>query len=258
MRNLNSNDFGDTVPSTANVIVNGDAFGVTGSYSCFTGPYGKLHKVLTAPKTHRRSDCWPFHPPEDVADEYGRFVLDPVACGYGRTIGNALRRVLQSSIAGHDPVTIRIDDSPLLYEGVAFTNLTDFESSTRSISVPQGIEEEIERSRYILTLPENWDGEGSPAYKRKTWDRAVNFIRREARALWKATGLYLPTPEINHGPRGSVDIDWTVRDRALLVNVPEDTKSPCEYYGRSKCGDARGQICLNHNNAPLLQWILLD
>src|SRR5687768_542231 len=47
--------------------------------------------------------------PLDLSTEYGKFVLEPLERGYGQTIGNALRRVLLSSITGAAVVAIRID-----------------------------------------------------------------------------------------------------------------------------------------------------
>lgn len=45
----------------------------------------------------------------DLQNEYGKFVLEPLERGYGQTIGNALRRVLLSSIQGAAIAAIRID-----------------------------------------------------------------------------------------------------------------------------------------------------
>jgi DNA-directed RNA polymerase subunit alpha len=45
----------------------------------------------------------------DLQTEYGKFVLEPLERGYGQTIGNALRRVLLSSIQGAAISAIRID-----------------------------------------------------------------------------------------------------------------------------------------------------
>jgi DNA-directed RNA polymerase subunit alpha len=45
----------------------------------------------------------------DLSTEYGKFVLEPLERGYGQTIGNALRRVLLSSIHGAAVSAIRID-----------------------------------------------------------------------------------------------------------------------------------------------------
>lgn len=45
----------------------------------------------------------------DLANDYAKFVLEPLERGYGQTIGNALRRVLLSSIAGASVSAVRID-----------------------------------------------------------------------------------------------------------------------------------------------------
>lgn len=45
----------------------------------------------------------------ELGVEYGKFVLEPLERGYGQTIGNALRRVLLSSIQGAAVSAIRID-----------------------------------------------------------------------------------------------------------------------------------------------------
>jgi DNA-directed RNA polymerase subunit alpha len=47
---------------------------------------------------------------EAMALNYGRFVISPLESGYGITIGNALRRVLLSSLEGCSVVSIRISD----------------------------------------------------------------------------------------------------------------------------------------------------
>ncbi|MER3495648.1 MAG: DNA-directed RNA polymerase subunit alpha, partial [Armatimonadota bacterium] len=45
----------------------------------------------------------------DKSADYAKFVLEPLERGYGQTIGNALRRVLLSSIIGAGVAAIRID-----------------------------------------------------------------------------------------------------------------------------------------------------
>lgn len=49
---------------------------------------------------------------EAVARNYGKFVISPLESGYGITIGNALRRVLLSSLEGAAVTSIRITDVP--------------------------------------------------------------------------------------------------------------------------------------------------
>lgn len=45
----------------------------------------------------------------ELEKDYAKFVLEPLERGYGQTIGNALRRVLLSSIAGAAVTAVRID-----------------------------------------------------------------------------------------------------------------------------------------------------
>jgi DNA-directed RNA polymerase subunit alpha len=49
---------------------------------------------------------------EAVARNYGKFVISPLEAGYGITVGNALRRVLLSSLDGSAITSIRITDVP--------------------------------------------------------------------------------------------------------------------------------------------------
>lgn len=47
---------------------------------------------------------------EAVARNYGKFVISPLESGYGITVGNALRRILLSSLDGAAVTSIRISD----------------------------------------------------------------------------------------------------------------------------------------------------
>ncbi len=49
---------------------------------------------------------------EAVARNYGKFVISPLEAGYGITLGNAIRRVLLSSLDGAAVTSIRITDVP--------------------------------------------------------------------------------------------------------------------------------------------------
>lgn len=47
---------------------------------------------------------------QNVTKDYGRFVVSPLESGYGLTLGNALRRVLLSSLPGAAVTSIRVTD----------------------------------------------------------------------------------------------------------------------------------------------------
>lgn len=46
---------------------------------------------------------------KSATDFYGRFTIEPLERGFGQTLGNALRRVLLSSIQGASAVAVRVD-----------------------------------------------------------------------------------------------------------------------------------------------------
>jgi DNA-directed RNA polymerase subunit alpha len=49
---------------------------------------------------------------EDLSRNYGKFIISPLESGYGITLGNALRRVLLSSLEGAAVSSIRVSDVP--------------------------------------------------------------------------------------------------------------------------------------------------
>lgn len=60
---------------------------------------------------------------ESISDTYGKFVARPLEKGFGLTIGNALRRVLLSSIRGTAVTSIKIDG--VLHEFSAIANIKE-------------------------------------------------------------------------------------------------------------------------------------
>ena len=47
-----------------------------------------------------------------ISEEYGRFIIGPLERGFGITVGNALRRVLLSSLPGAAVTKVRVSDVP--------------------------------------------------------------------------------------------------------------------------------------------------
>lgn len=64
----------------------------------------------------------------EETSEYGKFVFEPLQHGYGVTMGNALRRVLLSSIHGSAPVAIKVNGA--LHE---FTTLPGIKEDLQEI-----------------------------------------------------------------------------------------------------------------------------
>ena len=96
------------------------------------------------------------------------------------------------------------------------------------------IEEEIQRSRKILDLEEDWDGDGACAYAKETWQKAVFFLRNLIDGLPEyALDIEASEeliPEILPGPNGSIDLEWEADRFDLLINIPKDGEL-ASYYG---------------------------
>jgi hypothetical protein len=125
------------------------------------------------------------------------------------------------------------------------------------------ISERIEQSRDILNLEDDWDDEGSPAYKTSTWERATTFLRRTALRLWKEYHLILDAPKILPGPAGSIDLHWKTAQRELLINIPEVLDEPANFYGDNSTSRehppsqmVKGSLDTSKDNQWLLMWLM--
>src|SRR2546427_11020012 len=61
--------------------------------------------------------------PETLTPNYGRFIAQPFERGFGTTIGNALRRVLLSSIEGAAITAVRVEG--VLHEFSSLTGVVE-------------------------------------------------------------------------------------------------------------------------------------
>ncbi len=98
-------------------------------------------------------------------------------------------------------------------------------------------EAEMSRARQsLLSLEDNWDGEGAGPYLPETLDRASSFLRLHNSSLWKHFRERMPVPTIGPGPDGSVDLFWRTDHGTLLVNVPATPNHPASYSGADEHG----------------------
>lgn len=124
------------------------------------------------------------------------------------------------------------------------------------IKESDALERALAESRTILTLGDDWDGEGARPFLEATWLRAAAFLRDQASQALKF-GIRLPIPSIGAGPGdGSIDLLWRVEGFDLLANVPEDPLAPVTFYGDDR-GDeiARGAIPPGKTRALVL-WLV--
>lgn len=64
------------------------------------------------------------------------------------------------------------------------------------------LHEAIDKSKYILDLPNDWDDQGSPAYNRNVWENVIIFLKKWDEFL----NHKMIVPKIWHGPDGGIDI----------------------------------------------------
>ncbi len=118
------------------------------------------------------------------------------------------------------------------------------------------IREAIERSKRILALPNNWDGESSERYDVRTWERASTFLRRHAQLARDVNRESTGVPTISPADQGSIDLHWTFPDGQLLINVPRDAGAQGTFFGRSSRGESiSGYVDLDNPNPRLLVWL---
>ena len=119
------------------------------------------------------------------------------------------------------------------------------------------LDQEIKRAcEAILSLEDNWDGEGSSAYSQVTWERAINFLRVHVNAMFEESGRVI-IPKILPGPDGSIDLHWHTEDLELLVNVPLND-GPVSFYGDdfSDGNTIKGTFNLKSVSKVLVQWLI--
>ncbi len=136
-----------------------------------------------------------------------------------------------------------------------FQLFVEYEQSVPRISIR--IAEAVKSSRRILDLPENWDEEGSPAYSDETWERATQFVLKNAIGQRRDSGVWVAPPKITPGPDGSIDVRWKTPTRSVLINFPHAEQEPVQFFGSD--GDVetiKGNLDLTSPNQWILVWLM--
>ena len=109
------------------------------------------------------------------------------------------------------------------------------------------IAEQIDKSRFILELNDNWDDEGSIACSQKTFATAVTFVIKYCEAVWEEESVLIDAPTILPGPKGSIDLLWDKTDYRLLINIHPDPDVIASFYGdnRTQVPHIKGDFLLS-------------
>src|SRR5690554_7080878 len=84
----------------------------------------------------------------DADDKFGRFEFRPLEPGYGITVGNALRRILLSSLEGYAITTVKIEGVDHEFSNIpgVVDDVTEIILNLKQIRLKKVVEEE-ERGR---------------------------------------------------------------------------------------------------------------
>ena len=91
--------------------------------------------------------------------------------------------------------------------------------------------DEVKRAQQIVSLEDDWDGEGAQGYSQDTFNRAVKVLGRFSSAVREGCGRSLLVPTIGPGPDGTIDIYWSAATWGLLFNIPVNPNDPVTYSG---------------------------
>lgn len=148
---------------------------------------------------------------EEVKDNFGRFIFEPLERGYGLTIGNSLRRILLSSVTGASVVAVRID-------GV-YHEFTTIPGVLEDVPV---IVLNLKKVRFRFDNPEV--------------DSATVYLRKEGEGEVKASSMDVPaeltliTPDLHiatlTSPEAKLYMEITVWKGRGYVSADEIPKAP--------------------------------
>jgi len=120
----------------------------------------------------------------------------------------------------------------------------------------QELKAEIEKTKRILELQDDWDGEGSPGYAVETFNRAIAFLNTYAQRLWESDGIPLPVPRIGPGPEASIDLYWKRPRWELLVNISADPSEAASYSAEDDGGHrSRGFVPTEKFDSRFATWL---
>jgi hypothetical protein len=138
--------------------------------------------------------------------------------------------------------------------------ITEQEMNVHGFVIPAELEElasEIERSRSILDLEEDWDEAGALGYTEGTWRSAIGLLVRLATAAWKQHRVRFNRIFLLPGDQGSIDIELRSPGHELYITIPADENQEANYYGDDGNWGSKqkGTFPVNKPNAWLAAWL---
>jgi len=131
--------------------------------------------------------------------------------------------------------------------------------SKNLVEIHRAIEDSAKE--FQLFVQENWDDEGAKAYSKLTWINAINLIVNLSETFLKK-GIILPTPEIEPGASGSIDIIWTAEQYELCICIPEESQDYMFTYRQLRASAGASDNGVNGtealNNIDILEYLIVN
>lgn len=85
--------------------------------------------------------------------------------------------------------------------------------------------DEINDSKYILDLENNWDEMGAAPINKELYNSAIAFLLLYMTYIYDNHGkIVISTPEINPCSNGTIDFSWKTLKARMLINVSRKSK----------------------------------
>lgn len=119
------------------------------------------------------------------------------------------------------------------------------------------VAEEIECSKSILELTDNWNDEGAIAVPEEILMRAIKLLVNYSKWIFENLHFPIEAPIITPLPDGSLDLKWKTSIARLLVNVKNSDKMEAHYYGDlfNNKNSVKGNINTNDIQEFFAYWM---
>nr|WP_315396828.1 hypothetical protein [uncultured Sphingobacterium sp.] len=115
----------------------------------------------------------------------------------------------------------------------------------------------FKKSEYILALETDWDDNEAISYSVDDWSKSINFLIQFSEAIYHKFNKKIESPEIYHGPNGSIDILWESDNFKLLLNILHDDS--VTFYGSNNdhTQSTKGEFNINNFSLELIPFKVL-
>lgn len=154
----------------------------------------------------------------ETAPNFGRFIAEPFEAGYGRTIGNSLRRVLLSSLEGASITSVKIDGA--MHEFCSLKGVVE-DVTDIILNLKRVLLKMYSRDARIVKI--NVTGPGEVTAKDIVTDGSVEVLNPDQHICTLDTdGKFTAELEVKIG-RGYCQADWNKKADQEIGLIPIDS-----------------------------------